>query len=169
MNIKNIPYLFALIWIMSCSPDEFPEIGTPADRVSQLRGTWQISSVIQRDDDAIRKGFPSNVREQDITNVFPYTDFSITLEISGGVPTEFTIIQGGSPNIIGGLNSGTWALDDNELPSTITLTEGSAAYNIEIGSFADIKNTLLLKVQRKLLKSGVPESFITYEYIFTKN
>ncbi len=169
MKTKNILYLLALIWTTSCSPEEFPEIGEPADRVSQLAGTWRVLSVIQRDDDAIRKGFPSNVREQDITNIFPYTDFNLTLEISGDAPANFTVVQGNSPNLIGGFTSGTWALDNNTLPGMITFTEGSSSYDIEIGSFANIESTLILTVQRTLLKSGVSESFITYEYIFTKN
>lgn len=169
MKLKNISYLLALILLGSCYPEEFPEIGDPADRVAQLAGTWQVSSVMQKDDDAIRKGFPSNVREQDITNVFPYTDFTLMLGVGEGVPTEFTVTQGGSPNIIGGLTSGTWALDNNALPSSITFTEGNATYDITIGSFANITSNLVLTVQRTQLKSGVPESFITYEYIFTKN
>jgi len=168
MKLKNIPYLLALLLVVSCYPEEFPEIGDPADRVSQLAGTWQITSVVQQDDDAVRKGFPSNVRESDITNVFPYTDFVLTLGVNEGVPTEFTVTEGGSPNIIGGLTGGTWALDNNDLPSTIIFTEGSETFDIEIGSFADIVNTLELTVQRTQLKSGVMEPFITYEYIFTK-
>ncbi len=168
MKLKNISYLLILLMVVSCYPEEFPEIGDPADRTSQLAGTWQITSVVQQDDDAIRKGFPSFVRERNITNEFSFTDFTITLAVSGGAPAEFTVTEGGSPNIIGGLTGGTWALDNNKLPSTITFTEGSTTFDIALGSFANIKSTLVLTVQRTILKAGVPESFITYEYIFTK-
>ena len=158
-------FIFSILILASCSPDEFPALGDRADRVSQLTGTWSLTKVTQEDKDAVRKGFPFFAQVQDITNAFPYT--SITLSLN--VDNTFTLDNGNGPNILGGLSSGTWAVDDQMFPSTLIFTSGSDSFELSIGSFAEIGDGVITLVKaRQEEKSGSLQDVLEYNYEFSK-
>jgi hypothetical protein len=174
-TIKNLKRLFAymiaatMVW--SCQPDEFPEIGDPINRIEQMEGTWVMSLVNQFDDDAIRKGFPGFATQQNITNEFPFRDFRITLELSsGGRPTNFRVQAGNSPNILGGLQSGQWTVDDLRFPSKITFSgTGGGPVTLDISSLRDLDNNIFtLRIRRFEIRQGQLSPFLTYNYRLTK-
>lgn len=160
--------LIALV-LLCCQPDEFPALGAREPIVPKLAGTWTLSKVVQRDNDAERKGFPSFAQLQDITNDFAFKDFKLVLGVSGNAPSTFTVQAGNSPNIIGsGIASGNWSVDDVNYPSKITFSGGSGT-SIELGSFAGLNNgEMIFKLIRTQPKAGVPEAVVTYQYSFTK-
>ncbi|RYF83815.1 MAG: DUF5004 domain-containing protein [Chitinophagaceae bacterium] len=89
--------LLAGVLVTSCRPENFKEIGTQSSVVSSLAGTWKLTRVTQTDEDAKSKGFnygPVNIQQMDLTNVFPYTDFKLTLNATGNTPTTFTAVPG---------------------------------------------------------------------------
>src|SRR3954467_10616328 len=98
------------IVLYSCKPESFKDLGTQPVIASTLVGTWKLTKVTQTDEDAKRKGFsygPINILQTDLTNVFPYTDFKLTLNANGNTPTTFTTTPGNSPKVIK-LASGNW-------------------------------------------------------------
>lgn len=154
--------LAAMIVVISCQPDEFPPIGERNDVVPRLAGTWQLTQVVQTDNDAARKGFPMFAQTQDVTSDFPFTQFNITLNAdAAGNPTTYTITTGDSPNIIGDVTSGNWTTDDVAFPSKIQFGDVS----IELGSFAELDNG---KMQFKLIRFQSEQAVVTYQYVFTK-
>ncbi|MEO1654939.1 MAG: DUF5004 domain-containing protein [Bacteroidota bacterium] len=166
-NLLNSLKMLMLLGFLavSCTPEDFPPIGDRPDRFAQLQATWSLAAVIQTDNDAERKGFPAFAVTQDISNDFPFTEFQLTLNGDG----SFSVNQGNSPSIIGGLTSGTWTTDDPDFPSMISFTDGSGSFDIGIGSFAEIdSNALSLKLTRFEEKGGALEAVTTYEYRFTK-
>lgn len=169
-NIKlYILGIAASALMISCHPDEFPGVGEREAIVPQLAGTWSLSQVIQRDNDAQRKGYPDFAQVQDVTDDFDFSDFRMTLNTgSAGEPSTFTIVPGDSPNVIGNVTTGTWSVDDPDYPSKIVFTGGDGA-SIELGSFTNLSNgELNFKLIRYQPKAGKPEAVVTYQYSFTK-
>jgi hypothetical protein len=167
---RLLTYSISILLIaLSCQPDEFPAIGERQSVVPKLSGTWTLSRVIQRDNDAERKGFPTFAQTQDITDDFRFSDFKITLATNvSGEPGTFTIVTGESPNIIGNVTTGTWAVDNQDFPSKITFTGGEGA-TIELGSFTGLDNgEMVFKLIRYQPKAGSLEQVVTYQYTFKK-
>ncbi len=158
-------FIFSILILASCSPDEFPALGDRADRVSQLTGTWSLTKVTQEDKDAVRKGFPFFAQVQDITNAFPYTEVTLTLNTDN----TFTLESSNAPNILGGLSSGLWAVDDQMFPSIVTFTSGSDSFQLTIGSFAEIgAGVITMKKARLEDKGDRMDNVLEYIYEFKK-
>ncbi len=159
---------FTLVGVMlqGCIEDP-PDIGEPFDRVSNLSGTWNLTEVIQNDEDAIRKGFPTFVQSLEVTELFPFTDLSLTLNVNEeGNPSTFTVTPGNSPNIFGA-ESGSWSLDDPDAPSEITFEGG---ITIQLDTYLGLTEGVLnLKLTRFETRSdGSQVAFLSYDYEFVK-
>lgn len=162
-NLKYIVLTLFAISLWSCKPEEFGPIGEPENIVKGLQGTWSLTKVTQKDEDAATKGFP--YKELDITNVYAYKDLTISLQgDAAGLPTNFTITPGNSPKIAD-FNTGTWTVDNADAPTTITLKSGTLTSPLTLGSYAELKSgKFYLKKVKKL--NGKP--IVSYTYQFTK-
>jgi hypothetical protein len=159
-----VAVLFTGTILSSCSPEAHKEIGEPRDIVASLAGNWTLTKAVEVDEDAVHKGFP--YKENDITAIFPYTDFKLTLVVNGSTPSTFTTTPGSSPKIIH-LASGTWAADNLQYPKVLTLTSGSTTETVTLGSYPIASSTKLqLNVSRSDAGSG--KLLITYKYEFSK-
>lgn len=158
--LKTGTWVLALALLFAaCSPEARKELGAPRNIMESLTGTWKLIKATQVDEDAARKGFP--FKEMDITNLFPYTNFVLTLN-SG----TFTTTPGTSPRIIK-LASGSWTPDNAEYPKVLTLTSGVVTEKVTLGAYpVGPLNTLKLKVERKDASTG--KLLITYTYEFAK-
>ena len=146
--------------------EEYGGVGEPVDKVNELAGTWKLASVIQVDEDAVRKGFPAFVQTMDITEIFDYTDYTMNLEVSGGAPSSFTIDRGNSPAIIG-ITSGPWTLDNLQAPTQIIFADSEA---LEFESYLELREGVLsLRFTRYQTNSkGEKSAFLSYRYRFIK-
>lgn len=163
--MKNIFPILLIVLAFGCKPDEFESLGERADRVSQLSGDWTISKVVQKDNDAVRKGFPAFAQEQDITSYFNLTDLQLSLQNDN----SFVIETGTAPNILSSLTTGTWSVDNDEFPSRLILTSGAVNDTIAIGSFAEIANgKLSLAKVRSQLKGETLSAVVSYDYQLVK-
>ncbi len=167
MKILFKTFLFASITALalsSCKPEQHKDIGEPRDVLSSIAGQWKLVKATQTDEDAKAKGFP--FKEKDLTTLFPYTEFKLTLNLNGNTPGTFTTDPGASPRIIK-LTSGNWAVDNADYPKEITLSSGAATEKIVLGGYpVGAANTLKLSVQRKDASSG--KVLISYSYEFAK-
>jgi Domain of unknown function (DUF5004) len=161
---KTLLFFAVAMLFAACTPAEHKEIGAPRNVLASLAGTWKLTKATQVDEDASKKGFP--YKELDITALFPYTNFVLTLNLTGGVPGTFTTTPGSSPKIIK-LTSGNWAVDNTEYPKDITLTSGAITEKVTLGGYpVGASNTLKLKVERKDAATG--KLLISYSYEFAK-
>jgi len=162
-NLKYIVLALVAVSLWSCKPEEFGPIGEPENVVKSLQGTWGLTKVTQKDEDAATKGFP--YKELDITNVYAYKDLSITLQgDASGTPTNFTITPGNSPKIAD-FNTGTWIVDDATAPTVITLKSGALTSPLTLGSYAELKSG---KFYLKKVKKLNGKAIVSYTYQFTK-
>ncbi|WP_113653950.1 DUF5004 domain-containing protein [Pedobacter namyangjuensis] len=162
-NIKYIIMAICFILLGSCKPEEFGPIGSDTNVVKELQGTWGLTKVTQKDEDAATKGFP--YKELDITAVYPYKDLTIALQgDASGAPTNFTITPGNSPKIAD-FNTGTWAVDNAIAPTIITLKNGTVTSELTLGSYAELKSG---KFYLKKVKKSNGKAILSYTYQFTK-
>jgi len=163
-------YLVAVAALLNaCRPDKYSELGTPATVASSLAGTWKLSKVTQTDEDAKSKGFQYgsvNVQTMDLTNVFPYTDFKLTLNANGSTPTTFTTTPGNSPKIIK-LASGNWTFDNPTYPKVITMANATDTARITLGSYPS-GAAPVLRITSERRDATTNKLLISYSYEFTK-
>ncbi|RYF16210.1 MAG: DUF5004 domain-containing protein [Flavobacteriales bacterium] len=161
--IKYIVLALCITSIYSCKPEEFGPIGEEENIVKSLQGTWGLTKVTQKDEDAATKGFP--YKELDITNVYAYKDLLIALQgDAAGTPTSFTITQGNSPKI-SDFNTGTWTVDNVKAPTVINLKSGTLTSELTLGSYAELKTG---KFYLKKVKKSNGKAIVSYTYQFTK-
>lgn len=150
--------------LTACQPDAHKELSEPRNVLESLGGTWKLIKATQTDEAAKAKGFP--FKELDLTTIFPYTDFRLTLNLNNGVPGTFTTTPGASPKIIK-LTSGNWTVDNTQYPKNITLTNGPLNEITMLGGYpVGASNTLKLKVERKEAATG--KVVVSYSYEFAK-
>jgi hypothetical protein len=153
----------------SCKPDSFKDLGTQPVIASTLAGTWKLTKVTQTDEDAKSKGFaygPINIQQTDLTNVFPYTDFKLTLNANGNTPTTFTTTPGNSPKVIK-LASGNWSFDDPAYPKVLTMVNATDTAKITLGAYP-AGSTPVLKITTERRDASTNKLLITYSYEFSK-
>lgn len=160
----GVMILTAAVLFAACTPVAHKELTAPRNILESLAGTWKLVKATQVDEGASAKGFP--FKEMDITSLFPYTNFVLTLNLNSGVPGTFTTIPGASPKIIK-LTSGNWTVDNADYPKVITLTSGATIEKVTLGGYpVGAATNLRLKVERS--EAGTGKLLISYTYEFAK-
>ena len=163
-KIVALSLFLAGLLAAGCKPENYKPLGKAATPITTLAGTWKISSVTQKDENAANFGWP--YQTTDLTSLFPYTDFTLTLNMNGNVPTTFTAAPGQAPKIIT-LTSGSWTVDDPTYPQVLTLANGSDTAKVTLGSYpSGINPSLKVAVARRDAASG--KLLISYSYVFVK-
>ena len=166
---SSINYLFitGLIVLLAagCKPENYKPLGKATTPITSLAGTWKITSVTQKDEDAANKGFP--YQQTDLTSVFPYTDFTLTLNMNGAMPTTFTTSPGSSPRIIS-LAGGNWSVDDPAYPKVLTLTSGTDTAKVTLGAYPLGAGASTLKIALAKHDATSGKLLISYSYVFSK-
>ena len=164
IKFKMVLVAFSVLLFQGCIEEPL-SIGEPFDKLNNLSGTWSLVSVVQNDEIAISKGFPSFVQSVDLTNRVGFTNYQLTLEVdASGKPATFLEMAGDSPSILG-ITSGNWSLDDPSTPTIVSFIEDSNTKVLEIGSYIGLsEGQLTLKVT----KSQNSKPILSYVYQFQK-
>ncbi len=158
--------LFISAAIIGCQPDKVGEIGAIRDVPASFAGSWKLTKAVQVDEDVKRKGSSFIFNTIDLTTLFPYTDFKLTLNANNGSPSTFTADAGASPAIIG-LTNGTWAVDDMKAPKAIIFKNGSSTEEVTLGAYPiGGNNKLTFRIERNDVETG--KLMMSYTYEFTK-
>lgn len=158
--------LLAAAAVVGGCREEFEDIGEPFDRAEGISGTWNLVSVVQNDENAISKNFPAFVQTVDITARAGFTDYTLVLNQNAeGSPTTFEELNTDAPQIIG-FSSGTWTIDDPEVPSEIIFQGGSGQeFKVSIATYIGLnEGRLILKKTRFENEKPV----LSYVYEFEK-
>lgn len=150
-----------LLTIGSCRPEKLKDFtATNNGDATQLVGTWNGTSVNQRDIGAENKNFP--FKSQDITAPLQFNNVKLTL--NGSTSGTFAINYGAAPQFFN-FSSGNWTVDDVKKVGKIYLVNGTDSIVLTMGSYQYLlQNKLLLQQTKSLL--GKPA--IIYEFTFSK-
>lgn len=164
--LKITVVLLVMVSLVACQPDKIEAIGAPRDIPSSFVGSWKLSKAVQVDEDVKRKGSSFIFNTLDLTTLFPYTDFALTLNAdNNGSPTTFTANAGGSPAIIG-LTGGSWSVDDGKAPKVLIFKNGATTEQVTLGAYPiGGNNKLTFRIERK---DATGKVMISYTYEFTK-
>lgn len=163
--MKHIFYSILLfLVIQACTPADIVTTEAPAGKQELMAGTWQLSSFVQKEMQAIEKNFPAFASEQDITEAFPghsYTGFRITFKADGTFTSEV------GDSFVNLLSSGNWRLDDATFPTKIIFSNGNETSEMGVGSWSTLLfSQFMLAEERIDPASG--KTVIRYEYNLVK-
>lgn len=110
------------VGLAACKPEDLI-LDPPGSKLDGINGTFTLSEVIQVDPFVIGSG-----NSLDITSVFT----------GGGTPSisfnssalTYTFVPQNGPNYLG--NSGSWAFDNDDYPTLITMNDGTAQYDLKL-------------------------------------
>ncbi|MBK6633769.1 MAG: DUF5004 domain-containing protein [Chitinophagaceae bacterium] len=164
INKIAVVVMLATIVFAACRPASFEDMGVQRNFLQSVNGTWKLTKSTQVDEDATKNGFP--YQQLYITNLFPYTSFVLTLNVSSNAPTTFLAVPGTSPKIVK-LNSGNWTVDNLNYPKNIYLSNGASTDTITLGGYpVGASNTLKLIKEKRDATTG--KLLISYSYEFAK-
>mgnify|MGYP003525873062 CR=1 FL=1 len=164
INKIAIVMMLATIVLVSCKPDSIEDMGGKRDLLQSINGTWKLTKATQVDEKKKKKGFP--YQQLDITNLFPYTSFSLTLNVVGGAATTFTTNPGTSPKIVK-VNNGNWSVDNVTTPKNIYLINGASTDTISLGGYP-VGASTTLKLSKEKRDKTTGKLLISYSYEFAK-
>ena len=112
--------------LAGCKPETTGELGDPSDKLQGMDGTWELTTFIQQD--------PNNpvLEERDLSEFYLVNGVEpmrITLDVSSQT-YSVSITEG--QNFFG--SNGTWELDDNLAPTTITLMNVNDTLELFLGN-----------------------------------
>lgn len=148
--------IIALI-ISSCKPEEYVA-GEPFSSLEGIDHTWVIDQVFQRDNLTSK-----TEKTLDVTSLFSgATPLKITFNSDD---YTFSVDPGDGPNYIG--TGGSWAFDDEEFPSMITLDENGTQTVLTMNAPVrpGVDPYLDITLDRPLCNG---ENGVSYNYIFVR-
>lgn len=165
MKLKLIFSLaLSALLLVSCTPEEFDSVPNTNSVLTSLSGTWTLRSVTQKDESAELRNSPFVTL--DLTPLFPYNQYKLTLNGSGTASGDYTAVPGAAPKIIRS-NTGKWQVDDVTNPKLVSFINGTDTTKMEIGSYPTSFNASFKLKQTKVDRAtGKPA--ITYNYEFVK-
>ncbi len=152
------------LYFAACKPESLKDYeSNSAFSISSLQGTWKLTKVTQRDEDAARKGFP--YKDLDVTAALGQSQVAITLNLAGNAPGTYTINYGTGAKLLK-VGNGNWFLDDVNKPGKMNLASGTDTAKLILSNYANLLNNKLVMVQKKFYNG---KEAITYNYEFSKN
>jgi hypothetical protein len=166
MKINQIGLFIFLVVVLAtgCKREEFDSVPQSGEVLTSLAGSWTLKRVIQKDETAEIKNSPFVTL--DLTPLFPYTEYKLTLTSTGSATGDYTAVPGASPQIIRS-NTGKWIVDDIKNPRFVSFVDGTDTTRMEIGSYPTSFNSGFKLKQTKIdVATGKPA--ISYNYEFSK-
>jgi hypothetical protein len=162
-RISSLLLITGLFLVFSCKKPEIAELGPPTDFLKVVTGIWKTVKVTQVDEIAKAK-FQEPV-SRDRTDDMNFTDYTITFNSEGGIPSSFIIDAGNAPNFVD--STGTWKFDNNEYPTEILLTKtGATGPTSTFKLIGPPRDGLDLRI--KFERYSNSNLIISYEYILQK-
>lgn len=144
------------ISLHSCKKDRL-ELEAPSSKLEGINATWKLKEVIQVDEaDAL---FP----EMEVSEAFIGEDgLEITFNSSD---FSYAVNAGESPNYFG--TTGTWAFDDNEFPTLISITHDGKTENLNLlRTVRTVDKTLEFRYYRQCAEAG--KNVVSYKMVFER-
>ena len=148
--------LTGLVVMTACDPER-ATLEPAGSKLDGINDTFTLTSVVQVDQ--ITSEFDNTL---DVSSAFiGATASTITYSSSD---FTWTYTPGDSPDYLGA--GGTWAFDDNDFPTKITMIEGANTYDLTLlRTIRPSDQTLEFQLDKTCY--GAPN--LSYQYTFTRN
>ena len=128
MKSAKLMFMIALAigLFAGCKPEITGELGETSDKLQGMGGTWELTNFIQQD--------PNNpvLEERDLSEFYLVSGVE-PMRIILDVPSmTYTVTITEGKNFFG--TNGTWSLDDNLAPSSITLMNSNDTLELFLGN-----------------------------------
>lgn len=155
LNRLSIIFL-AIFALYSCRPEEPGALAAPESKLDGINDSFTLISVTQVDRRAL--GDESSL---DVSDIFTSNPTQITFSSSD---FTYSVVPGSGPNFLG--DSGTWAFDDIEYPTTVTLTPAAGAEVVLWLNRTIRPRETMLEVEWVRSCSGAES--VSYRYMFAR-
>jgi hypothetical protein len=155
---------FCALVLWSCRPEAIKdyEPTTASFKVADLAGTWKCNNIMQRDEDAVTKGFP--YKTVDLSSAVNAPQIKFTINMNGTNPGTFAIDHGTGLKLFKS-TAGNWLVNDPTKPSQMWFVNGTDTVKFTIQGYNNFLNRkMVLKRSRTLGAKTVS----TYTYSFDK-
>jgi Domain of unknown function (DUF5004) len=148
----------------SCKPDAIKDYEAPSSsfKLADLSGTWQMTSLVQTDEDAKSKGFP--YQTIDLTQAVNAPQIKFTINMNGANPGTFAINHGTGTKLFKS-TSGNWQVDDASKPSQMRFINGTDTVKFTIQGYTNFVNG---KMELKRTRMLGTKTVSSYTYLFNK-
>jgi hypothetical protein len=166
-NMKKIFSFLAIAAVLgfaACKPDAIKEFEAPstAFKIADLSGVWKMTSIMQTDEDAVRKGFP--YQTLNLTQAVNASQVKFTINMNGANPGTFAIDHGTGTKLFKS-TSGNWLVDNAAKPSQVWFANGTDTVKFTIQGYNNFVNG---KMELKRTRSLNGKALVSYTYSFTK-
>ena len=151
--------LLSLVIILSSCKKDHPVLDPPGSKLEGINATWSLTEVVQVDVASIQQ------KKLNVSTAFVgSTPLVMTFNSSD---FTYTVTKGSGPNYFG--DGGSWAFDDNEYPTQITLTPNSGAPKVlpMLHTIRPVDTYLNFMYSRTCANDQDP--YIAYEFKFVRS
>ncbi len=153
--LKSSLLVLSILLICSCASTEDGNYVAPITQYEKIGGNWILNSITQTDE--------TTTSTMDLTNVFNFNSFGISLNLdSENNPTTFTI-TGNAPALLP--TSGTWKLANAFVNSNGSSAKILLNNNVDLTITAVPGTNAILEYKLTRKNNGV--SFVSYTYNLT--
>lgn len=153
-------FIFALTAIVASSGcKDKDELDPPGSKLDGINSNWEMVDVVQIDIATLAQ------KELNVSNAFIGAK-AMKIQFNASDFT-YTVTPGSGPNYFG--TAGTWAFDDNEYPTKITLTTSANETKVLplVRTIRPVDAFLHFSYQRKCANADKP--YIAYEFKFIRS
>lgn len=162
--VSFISMLILGVVLNSCQKIEYASIGEAASLEKNLIGNWKLDSIVQVDQNAVDKGFPVFVQQQNITSLFTYN--TVTAAFNEGGTYTFTN-PGNAPLFFA--TTGNWSFIENGGPLRVKLSSGQRADTIDFAKAYKVSDNKLALRYNRAFYTGTKKVFVYYNINFSRN
>ena len=146
----------------ACKPDLKGELGTAADKVAGMSGTWKVSRFSQVDlNNPIQE-------ERDLSEFYIVPGEEVLTIQFNKNDRSYVVTPGAGRNYFG--TSGTWAFDNDAAPSTLILTSAEETLELPLGTMVrEFDNAFEIEIPRFCEDAtGNRQATVIYKFQFTR-
>ena len=162
-------FIVLCLFATSCKKISYGEIGESISVEKNLIGNWKLDSIIQVDQTAADKGFPTFVQKLNITTLFPYNTVSVKFTDAGtGLSGTYAFTNpGNAPLFVA--PTGNFSFFENGASQRLKLVGTTRTDSIDFAkAYRVSENKLALRYNRAFY-TGTKKVFVYYDFNFSRN
>jgi hypothetical protein len=162
-------FIVLCLFTTSCKKTSYSDIGESISVEKNLIGNWKLDSIIQVDQTAADKGFPTFVQRLNITSLFSYNTVSVKFTDAGtGLAGSYSFVNpGNAPLFVA--PTGSYSFFENGASQRLKLVGTSRTDSIDFAKAYRVSDNKLALRYNRAYYTGSKKIFIYYDFNFSRN